>query len=129
MGLDCNDHAFRAVRYCICGIPDRSRCCSGIGLGDEVWTAVLFVVFELLAGQVLEPLRSVLCRSPLSTLRYSVPAKGRPSEDAQEAPEMSNKIALASLDFGGARSMCGAGKGVGADGPTISRDNDENISG
>jgi predicted PurR-regulated permease PerM len=69
---------------CICGIPDRSRCCSGIGLGDEVWTAVLFVVFELLAGQVLEPLRSVLCRSPLSTLRYSVPAKGRPSEDAQD---------------------------------------------
>src|SRR5450755_5137253 len=98
MGLDCNDHAFLPyMGYCICGIPGRSRCCSGIGLGDEVWTAVLFVVFELLAGQVLEPLRSVLCRSPLSTLRYSVPAKGRPSEEAQLLHEATALLNAASL--------------------------------
>jgi hypothetical protein len=33
---------------------------------------------------------------------------------------MSNMIALVSLDFGGAGSMCGIGKGVDADGRAFS---------
>jgi hypothetical protein len=38
-------------------------------------------------------------------------------------PEMSNKIALVSLDFAGTGSMCGGNKGVGGDGRAISRNN------
>ena len=34
--------------------------------------------------------------------------------------EMSNMIALVSLDFGGTGSMCGIGKGVDADGRAFS---------
>jgi hypothetical protein len=37
-----------------------------------------------------------------------------------ESREMSNMIALVSLDFGGAGSMCGIGKGVDADGRAFS---------
>jgi hypothetical protein len=41
--------------------------------------------------------------------------RARP-EDARNSREMSNMIALVSLDFGEGRSMCGIGKGVEADG-------------
>ena len=34
---------------------------------------------------------------------------------------MSNMIALVSLDFGGAGSMCGIGRGVDADGRALAR--------
>jgi len=39
---------------------------------------------------------------------------------AGESSEMSNKIALVSLDFGSTGSMCGDNKGVTANGPAIS---------
>ena len=42
-------------------------------------------------------------------------------------PKMSNKIALVSLDFAGTGSMCGGNKGVGCDGRTISRSNNQDL--
>src|SRR5258707_10491016 len=44
-------------------------------------------------------------------------------------PEMSNKIALVSLDFADTGSMCGANKGVGCHGRAFSRNNDQGLSG
>jgi hypothetical protein len=44
-------------------------------------------------------------------------------------PEMSNKIALVSLDFAGTGSMCGANKGVGNDRCAISRNDDQGLPG
>src|SRR5258707_14035339 len=43
-------------------------------------------------------------------------------------PEMSNKIALVSLDFAGTGSMCGGSKGVGGDGCATSRNNNQDLS-
>src|ERR1700694_435269 len=40
---------------------------------------------------------------------------------------MSNKIALVSLDFAGTGSMCSGNKGVGCDGRTISRNNNQDL--
>src|SRR5258706_15133508 len=41
--------------------------------------------------------------------------------------EMSNKIALVSLDFAGTGSMCGGNKGVGGDGRAFSRNNNQGL--
>ena len=41
--------------------------------------------------------------------------------------EMSNKIALVSLDFAGTGSMCGGNKGVAGDGCAISRNNNQGL--
>ena len=43
-------------------------------------------------------------------------------------PEMSNKIALVSLDFAGTGSVCSGNKGVVGDGRAISRSNNQDLS-
>jgi hypothetical protein len=43
-----------------------------------------------------------------------------PDLNCSKSLEMSNMIALVSLDFSGAGSMCGIGKGVDADGRAFS---------
>jgi len=50
-----------------------------------------------------------------------VPQRNHPRANlnCSELREMSNMIALVSLDFGGAGSMCGVSKGVDADGRTF----------
>src|SRR6266436_4854988 len=43
-------------------------------------------------------------------------------------PEMSNKIALVSLDFAATGSMCGGNEGVGGDGCAVSRNKNQGLS-
>jgi hypothetical protein len=68
--------------------------------------------FELSDGE-LEPMST-------GSLTFTQPAQRNPSSGktrrCSKSREMSNMIALVSLDFGGAGSMCDIGKGVDADG-------------
>ena len=51
-------------------------------------------------------------------------AKPKETPSTSESSEMSNKIAQVLLDFSGAARMCAGSKGVDADGPAVSNNQD-----
>ena len=107
---------------------------SDIGFRILTTSDFLFGLLSQLQLLILEGFCStgdLLLNHPMPGLIFAFPRLNRTFlqkiQRCSVCPEMSNKIALVSLDFAGTGSMCGGNKGVGGHGCALSKNNNQDL--